>query len=265
MIPVFFLSACGGHGQDLSVDAVGTALSGCYVTRTGSAAGSGNQAGLGWADMASLSFHHVRPYLLPDLAVSTVEANLPVQGGGFGLALSVLGVPGLHLYSSWLGYGHRLGSNMTTGMGLFFRDLGSREYGHLIGAGCALGIQYRPDEQLVLGAHVRHPVSYAAGRSPVFRLPMILSAGMSYAFFQTARFYAELHAGPDNPLSLMLGTGTSIGSSLTFYLGLRTGPPSLSGGISLALASWRISMASTWHFDTGMVPACSLSYEFGGK
>lgn len=262
MIPVFFLSSCDVCGQEISGDAITTAMAGCHVTRWGSHAAGGNQAALGWEGKASLSLHHGRPCLLRELGTGTLAARIPVSNGGFGISLSVLGIPGMQQYSSWIGYGLRLGTSLTAGMGLYFSDLASGEYGHRASAGCALGMQFRLNDHLMLGGHVRHPVSYTPGKNTSFRLPMTLSAGMSYGFFETAKLYAELQASPAEPLCCMLGTEVGFSPSLNLYLGFRTGPPALSGGISVTTAHWLVAMASTWHFDTGITPACSLRYEF---
>ena len=249
LIPVFFLSFFPGMGQIECNETSVLALGGCFVSRSTLSDGMCNQAGLGRIREPVISIHHNQPFLLADLGVSTLSIVSPAGRGGFGVTLSTFGITGWRQTASWIGYGLSLHSGITAGVGLYIEDRSTREQGHHFGAGCALRIQVRLTEKIILGAHVMQPLGH-----------MMISAGFSYTFFRTSTFHSDLHAGPQNRLQWSNGLETKVSDSLSISLGIKNAPYTISGGVFVQIRKIGINIAFAYCFDTGMIPASTVSY-----
>ena len=261
LIPVFFLSCYPGSGQvpwqESSVSAVG----GCFASRTGLTDGRYNQAGLGWIEHHSLSVQHARPFILCDLGISSLSIQVPAKTGGFGATLSSFGITGLRQTSTWISYGLKLHPDLSAGLGLHFWNSSIREHSlYHFGASCALGIRFRINQNLFLGAHVMHPVSWP-DREPdtVYRL-MMISTGFSYTFFKSTTYHSDLHILPEGTLQWCHGLEHHLSESIKILLGMHNRPYSVSGGITVRHNRWSITIAFAYRIDTGTTPSSSLSY-----
>jgi hypothetical protein len=260
LIPVFFLSFYQGSGQMLWQESSVMATGNCFASRCCMTNGMYNQAGLGWIDSPSLSIHHTRPFLIGELGISGVSFQLPVHRGGFGTTISTIGITGMRQMAAWTGFGLVLHPGITAGAGLYFQDYFAVDIGHHFGAGCALGIQMKIRDGLILGAHISHPVSWVQGKSTSTLLPMTLSTGMSYTFFKTATYHTDLHFGQTGRIQWSHGLEVYFTKAIRLLLGICNAPTTLSGGISTEYSHWKITMAAACCFDTGTTPSCSLAY-----
>ncbi len=258
LIPVFFLSFSAVSGQIPWQESSGTALGGCFASRTGMADAMHNQAGLGRMKEHAISLHHARPFLVKELGISSLSLQIPVDRGGFGATLSTFGITGLRQLTSWIGYGVQLHPGIYAGVGINLRDNLTMEYGHHLAAGCALGIQTSIREELVLGAHVRNPLTWSAMESTTGSALMELSTGLSYTFFRTATWHVDFQFRAGERLRWCQGLEIFVTDSVRLLLGLSSVPYTLSGGISLKFRNQGITMATASCFETGITPSCSL-------
>ncbi len=262
LIPVFFLCFFQVSGQTPWQEPAVMAAGGCFVSRSSLADGRFNQAGLAWVSNESLSILHTQPFLIGELGISGLSFQLPLHRGGFGIAFSTFGITGLRHISSWTGYGLLLSPGISAGMGLYVQDAFIGELGHHFGAGCALGIQMKIRDGLILGAHVRHPVSWAAERTSRNLLQMVISTGLSYTFFQTATYHTDLQFGPVGSIRWAHGLEISLTESIKMLLGVNNTPNTITGGTSIQHGHWVITIAAAYCFDTGTSPGCSLAYDW---
>jgi hypothetical protein len=260
LIPVFFLCLSPGFGQEPWHAASILAAGGCFVSRNGTADACGNQAGLGWIPERSFTLHHSRPFLLSELGISSLDLQLPAGTGGFGALFSTCGLKGFRQLSAWIAYGRKLGRGLSAGAGLFLRDHAVEEGRHHPGAGCALGIQARPLDNLILGIHVMHPVSWAMEGSGLRQERMVISAGCSYTFFRSVTYHSDLHVRAGSPLQWSHGLELYFNPSTGIMIGLHNAPLTLSGGFAFVHKRWTISMAVASCPETGFTSACSFTY-----
>jgi len=263
IILVFFLSFCSVSGQFHASEASVTATGESYATRAGFSAVMLNQAGLGEIHQPSVSLHHQQPFVTGEVAVTSLVLQLPVFRGAFGFNFSSCGIKGLHYSAAWISYGLDLHPDLSVGTGMHFHiaSIPGQPF-HRWGVSCALGIQLRINEELMLGAHVMHPAGWISPGMGVRMKEMMITTGFSYTFFQTATFFGDLHIRSKEFMQTCFGIETGITDEVSFYLGMHNAPLSLACGVEVLHQSWSIQIASQYILDTGNIPHASLAYIF---
>ena len=263
MIPVFFLlsfqaSLCS---QIIWQEASTAALGGAFVTRAGEACAGLNQAGLGWRDQHSVSLHHSRPYLLREIGQSSLSGQFLTGAGALGVLLITQGIRGLRQSSCWLSYGMKLSPDISAGVGihLWNSSLPDQVF-YASGMGLALGIQARIQSQWTLGAHVLHPASWNSLSLPNALPGMVLSAGVSCTFLESATLFSEIRAFHRLGIILVEGLEWDLNARASMRMGFSNKPSTFSWGISVLLDPWNIQFAFQYRSHSGMIPHTSLSH-----
>ena len=265
MIPVFFLLSVqvSLSSQDIWQEASTAALGGAFVSRAGNACAGLNQAGLGWREHHSLGLHHSRPYLLKDLGRSSLYGEFLAGGGALGVLLSTRGIKGLRQTSLWFSYGMKLTPDISAGLGihLWNSSLPDQIF-NASGMGLALGIQARILPHWTLGAHVLHPASWSSTSLPIAAPGMILSAGFSYTFLESATLFSEIRAFHRQGIILVEGLEWNLNTRVSMRVGFSNKPTTFSWGISLLFRPWTIQFAFQYLGHSGMIPHTSLGHDW---
>jgi hypothetical protein len=263
LIPVFFLFLATASGQFHAGEAVVAATGGSFSTRSGYSAVILNQAGLGRVRRPSVSLHHQQPFITGEVSVSSLIIQLPVSRGALGLNYSGCGIKGLFYSTAWISYGLELHPDVCAGAGIHIYNSGiPGQPFHQQGASCALGIQVRPGEELMLGAHVLHPVGWTSATVRDQMNEMTITTGFSYTFFQTATFYADLHIRSGYHMQTSFGLETGITGKIRLCLGMHHPPLSLACGVEVLHRSLSVQIAYQYILDTGNIPHATLAYIF---
>jgi hypothetical protein len=138
----------------------------------------------------------------------------------------------------------------------------AKEANYQMEAGFALGLQFLISDELILGAHLSNPVAWSSYPGAISGRSMMISSGLSYLFYETARYHTEFHVRNNRPVQWCNGLEIKIKEKLQLLLGLKNQPWSLSAGISLNYRKLRICLSGTYCLDTGCTPYTSLSYEW---
>lgn len=260
-IPVFFLSFSAIRGQDQWMDASSAAMGRSYVSHSSEACAGLNQAGLGRTDQSSVSLHHIRPFIVTDLDITSLSAQFTLGNGAPGFVLSTMGIRGMRQSSLWLSYGMELYPGIYSGAGVHLRNTGlvNEAFFYLEG-GYALGLQFQINEKLMLGAHVTDPSVWQKISPGINQPSLMISTGFSYFFFKTAKYHSEIHIRVGASIIWCNGLEIIIGDTVSLFLGLSNQPWSLSMGFSLKFRKWQSIMAGSYCMDTGATPHSSLSY-----
>jgi hypothetical protein len=263
LIPVFFLLhlPAGVSGQYSWPETSSAALGGAYVTRAGLSCAGLNQAGLAVREQHSLCLQHSRPYLLEELGQSSLSGQFLTGNGAMGVQLSTQGIKGLRQSSFWFSYGLKLHPDVAAGMGIHLWNTSlAEQFLYATGLSFALGIRARIHQQWMVGAHVRHPISWSslpfASASP----GMTIAAGFSCTFLKSATIYSEVHIKPGIGIILVEGIEWHPGRAISLSLGFSDKPFTFSWGISLLHPRWNILFAFQYRTHSGTVPYASLSH-----
>ena len=263
LIPVFFLSFFPMKGQVFRPDAISAGLGSCFVSRSGEASASLNQAGLGRIDQNSCALHHARPFITSGLDILSLSLQFALKNGGPGLSFSTLGVPGMRQTSAWLSYGLRLHTRLYAGVGINIMNTSIEDEAfYLLGAGFALGFQFLVNDELIFGAHLATPEAWSSGTRASGQQSLMITSGFSYLFYETARFHSEFRVRTGKALQWCNGMEIKISENLSLLLGLNNQPWSFSAGISLSHKRWLIALAGSYCMDTGTTPQTTLSYDW---
>ena len=261
LIPVFFLSLLSAPAQTVWQTAPISGIGGCYTCLTGSSCPMYNQAGLGWDNPGSLSFHHVAPFSLNQIGISGIGWQVESERGKIGTSIITHGLRGLRKSDLWFSFGTSLSPRITAGTGihLWTSSVPGRAFYHP-GFSCALGLQVRVTPQLIFGVHVLHPIHWSSQESGGIFVTQSLSSGMKYTFFNTATTYTEFQANPQRGLSIHQGLELFLPGGLKILAGFHTRPYTFSGGFSLHWKKWDIHITGRYVLSTGITPAISLTY-----
>ena len=261
VIPVFFLSLIPVMGQIYWQEASVASLGNSFVTRKGLCNARHNQAGLGWIDVNSVSLQHSRPFIVKELGISSLSAQIHAGEGAFGTTLSTFGITGLRETSAWISYGMKLHSGITAGLGIHFwsSSIPDQMLYHT-GFSFAAGMQAKVNDQLFIGAHVLHPAGWNIEKPGRRNEQMVISAGFSYTFFQTITYYSDLQIMPENHIQTCHGMELKFSERIGFLLGMHNRPFSISGGVAIIHANWTLHAAFEYMIDSGSTPFSSLTY-----
>ena len=232
-----------------------------FVSAKGFYNASQNQAGLGWLNRPALSMQHSRPYMMEEPGISSLGIQWNSSSGGFGISLSTAGITGLRQTSFWISYGMRLSEGIAAGLGIHLWT--SSLPGQLLfhpGASFALGVQVKMNDQVMMGAHVLHPLGWCA-RLPVSTQPqMVLTAGFTYQIFETIAYSSDLQVMPLNQLRTCHGIVLNAGDRIGINMGMHNQPFAISAGISSTFSCYTILVAFEYVIQFGLSPISSVSY-----
>ena len=263
LIPVFFLSCLSAGGQFHGGEAIVAATGNSYTSRIGFSAASMNQAGLGWVRRTSVSMHHQMPFVTGEVSVSSLAVQFPVSRGAFGVSLSGYGIRGLRYNTAWIAYGTELHPDVSAGAGIHFRAASiPGEVFYRLGAGCAMGFQFRIGDEVMAGAHVMLPACWSSGQGRRGTGDMTIAAGISRTFFQSATLHAEVHIRSGETIRAGAGLEAMIAECVRLCAGFRHSPLSLACGAEVRLRSWTVQIAGEYVLDTGNTPYATLAYTF---
>ena len=177
------------------------------------------------------------------------------------ILLSSFGIPGFRQSSLWISFGMKFHPSVTAGLGLQFQNTGISERAFFHSAiSCALGIQVKLNEDLCLSGHVMHPAHWSDLDARLSNDKMMISAGISYTFFEIATYFSDLHLLPSGVLQWCHGIEINAAEKLTLILGMHNHPWSVSGGMALKYHHWSVNLAAEYCFDTGTTPSSAITY-----
>jgi len=263
LIPVFFLlhSPARISGQFTWPETSSAALGGAYVTRAGYSCAGLNQAGLGAREEHAFSLQHSRPYLLRELGQSSLSGQFHTGNGAMGMVLSTRGIKGLRQSSLWFSYGLKLHPDVAAGMGIHLWNTSlAEQILYAKGISFALGIRARIHQQWMVGAHVRHPLSWSSVTFPSASPGMTIAAGFSFTFLNSATIYSEVHIKPGTGIILVEGMEWQLSKVISLSSGFSNKPFTFSWGISFLHSHWNIQFAFQYRTNSGAVPFASLSH-----
>jgi hypothetical protein len=262
IIPVFFLSFfhCLA-GQSTHYGARSLALGGIGAISTSASKDLQNPALLGYAEGASLSAGHARPFVIKELGVSSLETTVAAHPGAFQLKIHTYGLKGYRILSSQLGFGMTLSERITAGISFHYHNtFTSDQWNYLWSISPGAGIHYTISPHTAVALLLNSPVTHGNyhGYGPL--LPSFLSIGVSHEIYQYTTLLAEVTYVTPELLRIKTGLEYRLNRSLVLLAGYHSEPHSLSFGSALGLGTLQIDLAFRWSALPGVTPAITLSY-----
>lgn len=236
------------------------ALGDASVTFSDAFATFSNQAGLGFLDDYAFGLYAERRFLLEDLNLVMTTAAIPTNSGTFGLGISYFGGELYNEKKVGLAYGRRFGEKLAIGVQFDYLGISAGEYGSKHAATFEAGLQYRPMDELILGAHVFNPVRIGLEEFYGETIPTIMKLGGAYAPEERVWIVAEVEKDIEHGLQFKAGVEYRVIEKLVLRAGVMTQPVTATFGLGVRLKQLNIDMATGYHPALGATPQLSISY-----
>ena len=263
LIPVFFLSLL--HLQATCQwpwpETGSAALGGCYITGHGFSCAGQNQAGLGFIERSSFTMQHCRPYLLKEIGISTLSAQLKAGTGALGVSVASRGIKGFRQTSMWFSYGMKLYPGISAGVGIhLWNSAIPEQIIYAPGISFALGLQIRINDHWILGGGLFHPAGWYSQSAFSIQQSMAIETGFSYTFLHSGHLYSEFNLQPGKGIILCNGLDWTTHQHTIFRTGFSTRPYAFSWGISREFRGWVMEFSFQYRIDSGVAPLTSITY-----
>ncbi len=221
-----------------------------------------DQSGLGWNEQHGVTFQHLRPFLLKELGISSFSILCYTGTGSLDITLTTSGINGLRQTELWIAYGMKLYPALSAGIAIHGWGSGIKD--QIVvrpGISFAAGAEARLNDKWTLGTHLLHPAGWSAAvPGSSHSLQMIISAGFSYRFFNSAIFRSAIHIRPEGHIRITLELEWKPEEKLGVTLGTTTGPFSYRAGVTVKQKHWIIELAIHYLYGSGMTPSTTFSH-----
>jgi len=253
---------CGG--DNFPVGGRSAALGHASVTLTDIWSAHHNQAGLGWLETPAAGIFYENKFGVRENSVRGGLAAIPTKQGTFALSINAYG---FELYSQnkiGLGYGRKLGENISAGVQINYHSLRIGEnYGSATAFSAELGVQAKLNDNITLAAHLYNPNRAKLADFNDERIPTIFRLGMRYDFSEKVLAAIEVEKDIDFKPSFKAGLEYHVVEYLYLRAGISTNPALSSFGFGLKFQQFQLDFAASMHNTLGFSPQLSLQYNFG--
>lgn len=262
---MMFISGTGLNAQleNYTLGSKPAALGNAYSMQSGIWSVHHNQAGLGFYPHFAIGFHHENKYVVQESNLHALGLTYPVNAGTFGLSYSYFGFSGYNESKIGLAFGKQFGNGFAAGIQLnYHHHYREQDYGNRNAVSFEGGIQYKPIDNVVFGAHLFNPTR--AKISPYDRdtIPTIFRTGVSVTPTDKSLILFQLEKDLVNKLKIQTGLQYLIMESLYLRAGVMTQPFTLTFGLGYEIGKLSADVAFTRHQVLGFTPHFSLQFQF---
>ncbi len=238
------------------------ALANAYVMESDIWSVQHNQAGLGFYPHFAIGFHHENKYVLKEFAIHALAITLPTKPGTFGLSYTYYGYAVHNESKVGLGFGRQFGNGFAAGIQMNLHHIYQQdEFGKRNALTVEGGIQYKPADNLVIGAHVFNPtrakISFIQDT-----IETTFSLGAGYRPFSKFFMAFETQKVLDRELSLKGGFEYEAYENLFLRTGISTAPLQNTFGLGLLIKKINVDIAFTHTRILGFTPHFSFQMRF---
>ncbi len=270
LFPVIFLFLIGVFKSQAQAQIINfpagsraAALANAYVMESDVWSVYHNQAGLGFYPHFAIGFHHENKFVVKEYALHALAVTLPAKPGTFGLSYRYFGYSKYNESKIGLGFGRQFGNGLAAGiqMNLHHSYLES-EYGNRNALTVEGGVQYKPADNLVVGAHFFNPTR--SKMSPYDRdtIETTFSLGAGFRPFQPLFMCFETEKTLDREVSFRGGMEYEVYENLFLRAGLSTAPFQSTFGLGYIVGKVSVDVAFTHQEILGFTPHFSVQIRF---
>lgn len=218
-----------------------------------------NQAGLGFYPYFTVGFHHENKFIVDEYNLHALALTVPVKKGSFGFSYSYFGYQVYNETKAGLAYGKQFGNGFSAGVQINYHyNYIEGEYGNRSALSFEGGIQYKPGEQICIGAHISNPTRSRISANLQDTIPTYFNVGFSYYPFTNFRLNLQVNKRLDYDYRLLAGTEYMFIENLFFRLGYMTNPNQLTFGLGYKLNKISADIGFTNHSILGFTPHFSF-------
>ncbi len=239
------------------------AMANAYVMESDVWSVQHNQAGLGFYPHFAIGFHHENKFVLKEFALHALALTVPTKPGTFGLTYSYFGYAVENESKIGLGFGRQFGSSFAAGIQLNLHHIYLQdEFGNRNSLSVEGGIQYKPADNIEIGAHVFNPTRSKISPYDMDTIETAFSLGAGYRPFDRFFMAFETQKILDMELSLKGGLEYEIYENLFIRTGLSTAPFRSTFGLGYMIKKISVDVAFTHSEILGFTPHFSIQIRF---
>lgn len=224
----------------------------------------GNQAGLAGLNQLEFGGSFQNRFLLKELSIRTGVLVVPVQASVFAFSFYQFGETPFLQEKFGIAYSRYLFPQIRIGFQFNYHRLFLSEDHRSAGSsGMEIGMQYLPNQKLVLGIHVENPyhtdIKTLSGN---FSYPTLIKFGAFYHLSTSFRIISEIENDFGNRFIARTGLEYVVLDKFFLRTGISGKPYQLSGGIGFQLKKLVVDMAVSYNQYLGNSPSVSFQYRF---
>lgn len=223
-----------------------------------------NPAALAFVESISVGLS-TQNYFLVDGGIGAHHGvfALPIKEQGvFGASVNYFGDNTFNQTQIGLGYGRKLGENVSLGLQLDYIGTKTIEVGSGTAFTFDIGILYRPLKSLTIAARAFNPIRSKTGLSYEEELPAIINVGVAYQPSDKLIICAEGEQNINDDLRAKCGIEYHIAEQLFLRGGYISNPSMFTGGIGVKVKELKLDLSAQFHQQLGLTPGLGISYNF---
>ncbi len=221
-----------------------------------------NQAGLASVKGFSLGLSYENRFGLSELGLSNLNMAIPVKFGTFGLTVQQFGFSDYNENKFGVAYGKQLSSKVSLGaqVSYYLVSVAEAQTQNKDAIAIELGMQIKATQKFTIAAHVFNLTNSKIKGDFQERLPMILTLGMKYDFSKKVFTLVDIEKNIDLPVNFKAGIEYHPVDAFYFRGGLNTYDFHFTGGLGVALKSFKLDLGFSHQTYLGYVSQIALSY-----
>ena len=257
------ISISFGQSDNWPIGSRPAAMANAYVTESDLWSVQHNQAGLGFYPHLSLGFHHENKFVLPQFSMHALALSLPVKPGTIGVSYTYYGYKLYNESKLGLGFGKKFGETFAAGVQInLHHNYLENEYGGRNALSFEGGIQYKPLDNLTLGAHIFNPTRSTISANNRDTIPTVFQTGIGLKATDRIFMAAEVEKRLDKTTDFKVGMEYMLYESLFLRAGVSSSPVKATFGLGYKINKIIADVAFTHHQILGFTPHFSLQIGF---
>jgi hypothetical protein len=223
-----------------------------------------NQAGLAWLEHAEFGLSAQQYFGFTDLNNLSGAAALPLKNSAFGISAYYLGDANFNQSKVGLGYGRKLGEEVSVGVQINYCNTRVNEFGSANAFTFEAGIQYLPSDQLIIAGRVFNPILVSPGEPfSEEELPGLFALGIEYRPAEKLSLVAEAEQNLTEGTNVKLGVEYQMIPQLQLRGGYMSASRQFTCGIGVVTKALYLDGGIQYHQLLGLSPSFGVRYRFG--
>ncbi|NTW31774.1 MAG: hypothetical protein HGB12_03980 [Bacteroidetes bacterium] len=220
-----------------------------------------NQAGLTGVKAFSAGIYYENRFGLKNLGLKSGAIVYPTKSGVFGLSMTSFGYSMYNESKIGLAYAKAFGDRFSAGVQLDYLSTHIAEnYGNSSAIAAEVGLIYKLNKNLSIGAHVYNPTKAKTASYNDERAPTIVKLGLAYSFSEKVTISVESDKDIQYDPEIKAGIEYHPVKKLYFRTGISTNPVLNSFGFGLEFKNITFDFATSYHQTLGFTPQFSMIF-----
>ncbi len=220
-----------------------------------------NPAGFASYKDFSFGISYENKFLLKELGTKKAGLLLPTNYGTIGVSFSQFGYNHYNENIVGLGFARSFGSNLNIGLKFYYLFiLFSDNYEKKSAPTFDVGIQYKINESLHIGAYLFNPANVKFRSIHKDKIPIIMRLGLSYFVNDNFLICSEIEENFNDNFSFRFGLEYEIYKDLFFRSGFQLMPELLTFGIGYNYKWFIADISAHMNQELGASLSCSLNF-----